>query len=140
MRMFNSLSSTGWAVNVAATCGPTAARTSSGSSYDFNDPSGSPSGCNSGSDGDGVAGRLTLNPSLSTLTPQAGCSITGLSKGSSAGFSQGVLDAVTLLSASTATPMNCYYYITGVDMLQYIPANQPPGSYSINLTTTVVAQ
>ncbi len=140
IRVFNSLSATGWSINVAATSGPTAAWSSGGSSYDFNDPSGSPSGCNSGSDGDGIAGRLTLDPSGSALSTEVGCSFTGLSKGGVASFSQGVIDAITLLAASSSTPTGCYYLLHSNAMQQYIPAFQPAGSYSISMTVTVVAQ
>jgi alpha-tubulin suppressor-like RCC1 family protein len=140
LRVFNSLSSTGWAMNIAATSGPTTAWNSGSATYDFNDPSGSPSGCNSGSDGDGIAGRLSFDPSVSTLTPEVGCATTGISKGSGAGFSQGVINAITFLTASSSTPMNCYYYQTNINMSQYIPAYQAAGSYSITMTATVVAQ
>lgn len=140
-RVSNSLSTTGWSVSIAATAGPTASwvRSDSAARYDYNDSSGSPSGCNSGSDGDGIAGQLTLDPSVGAVAAKSGCSTTGISKGTSAAFSQGSLDAITLFSASSSADMGCYWDLTGVNMSQRIPAFQDSGMYSIDMTATVVA-
>lgn len=142
LRVFNSLSTTGWSVSIAATGGHTAVWQPEDpvSGYDFNDPSGSPAGCNSGSDGDGLAGQLTINPSTATISPQSGCSNNGISRGTSVAFNQETVNAITLLSASSSTPLGCYWDIMGIDMAQRIPANQPNSVYTIDMTVTVVAQ
>lgn len=140
-RITNSLSTTGWSVSLAATNGPTAIwnRSDGLVKYDFNDNSGSPAGCNSGSDGDGVAGQLKVMPSFGAVIAKSGCTNNGITKGSAASFIQGSVDAITLLNASSSTDMGCYWDLTGVNMSQQIPASQPPGVYSIDMTATVVA-
>jgi hypothetical protein len=133
----------GWNVSIAPTDGSMGLweRTDAGASYDFNDPSGSPAGCNSGSDGDGYAGQLTLGRSATTLAAQNGCSTTGLSTGSTdVAFSDSVVDAITLLTASSEADDECYWDIYGTSISQTIPSSQAVGEYDIVLTATVVAQ
>lgn len=110
-----------WTVAVAATSGPTALWNSGGNNYDFN--------------GSASVGRLRVDASGSTITPQGGCSTTGLSKGSSNYFAQGTLDSITLLSGSSAQT-GCYWDLTSVNLTQDIPASQVAGSYSIGMTLT----
>lgn len=142
LRITNNLVTAGWSVSIAASAGPTATwvKNGGGTGYDFNDPSGSPAGCNSGSDGDGLAGQLQLNPSVGTLAPKSGCTNTGVSLGPLAGFNQGSINAITIASGSSASELYCYWDITGVGVTQAIPASQSEGSYTLDLTTTVVAQ
>lgn len=142
VRVTNSMTSGGWSLSIAATDGATAAwvRDDTAQHYDYNDPSGSPPGCGSGSDGDGIAGQLTLSPGASTITPQSGCSATGLSRGSTAGFDQGNTDVVTLVTASSGADLGCYWDITGITASQTIPPTQFEGHYSLTMTVTVVAQ
>jgi len=131
----------GFSVSIAPTNGTTALwNSSSGNYYDFNDSSGSPAGCNSGSDGDGYAGQLTINPSAASIVPQSGCSATGLSLGASAaGYSSGSTDSITLLSGSSSAQSGCYWDITGIGMSQKIPSLQPSGQYTLDMTVTMVA-
>lgn len=138
IRITNTAASNGWSASIAASGGPTSmwSRTGGGQNYDYNDPSGSPAGCNSGSDGDGLVGQLRLNPTAATITPQSGCTTTGVSKGSSAGFVQTTTDALTLAYASSSAQTGCYWDITGIGMTQQIPANQPSGAYTIDMTMT----
>ena len=130
-------STTTWQVAIAATGGATALWSNSGSTrfYDFNDSTAS---AEDGADSDSYGGQLTINPSVGTLTPGAGCSNTGISLGSSAGFNEGVVNSVTLLSASSADS-SCDWYLTGVSLSQTIPREQSADSYSINFTLTIAA-
>ena len=140
VRLSNGLAVNGWSVSVAATDGVSALWTSTGgSTYDYNDPAGSPSGCSSGSDGDGRAGQLRLNPSVSTISPTAGCTTTGLTKGNNALFSSGSVNSITLLTATSLADMYCAWDMTGTALTQTIPPGTQPGNYSLDLTLTTVA-
>lgn len=128
----------GWTLSVAATSGPTGLWASGANSYDFNDPTAA--GCSDGGDTDSRAGQLTLDPSAATVTLDCvECTQTGITKGSPASFNQGVLDSVTLLSASASADRVWQGYITGVGLSQTIPAQTPAGNYTLNLTLTAVA-
>jgi alpha-tubulin suppressor-like RCC1 family protein len=144
LRVSNETSSPSWSLSLAATAGSTSKwhHQTEPYNYDFNDPSGSPSGCFSGSDGDMIAGRLTVNPAdpAALVTPKSGCSNTGISLGSAAGFSEGITDAITIVSASSSASTICYWDITGIGLTQMIPASQPAGTYTIDMTATVLAQ
>jgi hypothetical protein len=139
IRVTNTTATPGWTLSIAATSGVSSNWSSGTASYDFNDSSGSQAGCSDGGDADSIAGQLSLNPSVGTITPQGGCSSTGVSKGSSSAFSQGVTDNITLLSASGSAQTNCYWDLTGVNLSQTIPSFEAPGTYSLNMTMTVVA-
>lgn len=140
IRFSNGLATNGWSASIAATSGTSALWTSTGGSmYDYNDPAGSPSGCSSGSDGDGRAGQLRVNPSASTITPVSGCSATGLTKGSNAAFSSGAVGSITLLTATSLADMYCAWDMTGTALTQTIPPGTQPGNYSLDLTLTTVA-
>lgn len=131
----------GWNIAIAPTGGTSALwyASDTGAYYDFNDPSGSPPGCNSGSDGDTYAGQLTLDTSTSSLNAQAGCSTSGLTTNSGAvGFSTST-PAITVLAASSAAQSNCWWDLYNTGISQTIPTNQWPGSYSLNLTVTITA-
>ena len=128
-----------WTVSIAATAGATASWSSGVDNYDFNDPSGTPSGCSDGGDVDSLAGLLSLDPSVSTLTPRPGCANTGITLGSLNNFNEGVSDAITLASSSGSTQLSCSWEITNIDTNQQIPSDQADGNYSINFTITVTA-
>lgn len=129
----------GWTLTVAATGTPTALWQNTGNTqnYDFNDPSGS--GCTDGGDADTRGGQLTLNPSVGTITPESGYSNTGITVGSSAAFSQGVTDSITLINAASGSEDIWRGYLTGVGVSQQIPAEQPADTYNLNLTLTATA-
>ena len=139
VRASNTTATPGWSLSIAATAGTTGNWSSGTSSYDFNDGSGSPAGCGDGADADSIAGQLSADPSVSTITPQSGCTVTGLTKGSASAFNQGVTDNITLMSASASAGTNCYWDLTGVSLSQKVPDLQPTGTYSIPMTVTVVA-
>ena len=144
IKVNNDTTNPSWSLNLAATGGATATwqHSTLAESYDYNDGSGSPAGCTSGLDGDGKAGQLTINPSSgsSTVTAKSGCSTTGVTKGTSQSFVQGSANAITLLNASVAASNYCYWTMTGIDMSQTVPAAQPGGTYTLDMTLTVLAQ
>lgn len=142
VRVSNMTTNAAWTTSIAATDGPTALwKTGDGlQRYDFNESGGSPVGCADGSDTDTVAGKLRVEPSAGTLTPQAGgCTTNGISLGSNANFNEGTADAITLMSASGSANTGCYWDLTGIPLKQYIPQAQSNGSYTLNLTITTAA-
>jgi hypothetical protein len=129
----------GWTLTVAATSGSTA--TWSSTAYDFNDPTGSTAGCSDGADADTKAGQLTINPSAGTLaTDCQSCSATNVTKGSSAAFSQGTVDSITLLNAAASSDDIWRGYLTGATLSQTVPAETAAGTYTLGLTLTATAQ
>lgn len=122
IRLSNTTSTPTWALSVAATSGPTTLWTTGSITYDFNDSA--------------ANGRLTVDPSGATITPQGGCASTGISLGSSTAFNQGVSDSVTLATASGTTQTGCYWDFIGVSLTQDIPAKQAAGTYTISMTLT----
>lgn len=83
-----------------------------------------------------AAGRMTLDPSVSTYTAVTGTS-TSITKGTSASFSS--TTPITLLTAAAAADDITNGYLTGVGISQTIPAAQATGNYSISMTQTVTA-
>ncbi len=122
IRLSNTTGTAAWTMSVAATSGPTTLWTTGSITYDFN--------------GSAANGRLTVNPSVATITPQGGCASTGISFGSSTSFVQGTTDSVSLATASGSTQTGCYWDFTGVGLTQDIPAKQSAGTYTISLTLT----
>lgn len=123
IRVSNTTGTAAWTMSVAATSGPTTLWTTGSITYDFNSTA--------------ANGRLTVNPSTATITPQGGCSSTGISLGSSTSYNQGVTDSITLATASGSTQTGCYWDFTGIGLTQDIPAKQSAGTYTISLTLTV---
>ncbi len=136
IRVTNTTGNAAWTLSIAGGA-PTALWTQGVNTFDFNDPTSS--GCGDGGDTDTKAGQMTQNPSVGTITPQSGCNNTGLSLGSSVGFSEGTTNSVTLLSAGGSAGTNCYWDLTGVSLSQSIPAEQNSVTYSMNYVVTVVA-
>ena len=89
--------------------------------------------------GTAAQGRLTVDPSAGTVTPEAGSSttLTGITKGSSASFSGST--PITLMSASAGADKIWEGYITGIGLKQDIPAGQLSGTYILPMTQTVTA-
>jgi hypothetical protein len=138
IRVDNATANPQWNLTIAATGGATSNwNNGAGANYDFNDPN--TSGCGDGADADSFAGQLSINPSVGTSTPEAGCANTGLSFGSSSAFNQGTVDSITLLTAGATAQTNCYWDITGIAMDQKIPQEQINGSYSIDFTISAIA-
>ncbi len=112
-----------WVLSLGATGGSSATWTSGANSYAFN--------------GTGTTGQLTINPAAATLTPANGNTATGITKGTSATFTGAT--PINLLTAGSTADKIWNGYITGVGVSQVIPANQPLGTYTIDLTQTVAA-
>lgn len=130
----------GWSLTIAASS-PTAVWDSAGTDYDFNDPSSS--GCADGAgDTDLLAGQMTIDASVGTLAVGAcsACVVTNISKGTSSAFSEGVLNSITLLTASSSSDDIGDWTLQGVSISQTIPGEQPAASdYDISLTITATA-
>jgi len=137
IRVNNTTASAAWSLSIAADTGATATWSTGSEYFDFNDAGGS--GCTDSGDTDSYGGQLTVNPSVGTITPEGGCSLTGVTKGSSNAFDEGTTDSITLMSANGTSDTGCYWDLTGVDISQKIPAEQEQGSYSMDFTVTVVA-
>jgi hypothetical protein len=130
----------GWTLTLAATGGATTLWQNGGSSqnYDFNDPGGS--GCTDGGDADSKGGQMTVNPAVGTLSADClACVTTNITLGSSTAYNQGTTDSVTLLNAASGSDDFGRWYLTGANVSNTIPAEQPADSYTINLTLTVTA-
>jgi hypothetical protein len=132
----------GWTLSLAASSTTAYWHSASANSdFDFNDPT--TSGCADGADADSLKGQLTVDPSVSTLANGActvNCATTNVSKGSSAGFNEGTVDSITLLSAAAGSSDIGDWTLRGVSVGQKIPAEQAAASdYSISLTLSVIA-
>lgn len=128
----------GWTLTLAAS-DPADVWSSGTPKFDFNDAGGT--GCTDGADaGDTVGGQLTVDPSVGTLTADCGsCGTSNITKGSSTPYVEGTTNSVTLLTAAAGSDDIGRWYLTGVSMSQTIPAEQIPGTYSLNLTLTATA-
>lgn len=113
----------GWTLTLGATTPSTAKWVSGGNNYAFNGASAS-------------VGQLTVDASAGTLTSVTGTS-TGITKGSSATYSG--TTPIAILTASAGSDDIWLGYITGVGLSQTIPASQPAGTYTIDMTQTVTA-
>ncbi len=139
IRVSNTTSSPGWSLSIAASGSQSALWANGGNTiqYDYNDPTSS--GCGDGADSDSKAGMMSINADIGTLSPQSGCSSANITKGSLSSFSEGSVDAITLLNASPSANTSCYWDLTGVGLEQIIPAEQASETYNINLTITITA-
>jgi len=140
VRVSNFTASPSWSLSIAATAGNTDLWNDGGTeNYDFNDPSGTPAGCSDGVDTDSFAGQLSIDPSVATIQPRAGCTSTGINLGASSSFVEGTNDSISIADAGSSTELSCYWDFTNIDLNQQIPSDQAGGSYTINLTMTVTA-
>lgn len=135
IRVNNGTANAAWSLSIAA-ASTTALWIATSSTYDFNDPT---ANAEDGGDTDTVGGELTIDPSSATLTPDGGCTSTGVSFGSSASFSEGVVDSITIVSANGSADTACTWDITDISLSQTIPKEQPAESYRVNLTLSVIA-
>lgn len=127
----------GWSLTIAPS-DPTDLWTGTAGTFDFNDSTSA--GCLDGADTDSYGGQLTIDPAVSTLTVGScsSCNTTGVSKGSSAAFIEGVNDSITLLTADASASDVGDILLTGVSISQTLPGEQSAGNdYSINLMLTV---
>ena len=123
----------GYNVSIAATNGAGATWSSGLAGYAYNNTA--------------ALGRLDVDPSTAALTGSAAaggsapiCAARAgqVSKGSSASFSGAT--PITLMSKTAGASNHCYIDMTGITMQQTVPAAQTDGSYSLDMTVTVLAQ
>ena len=137
LEVANSLSTTGWSVSLAATGGPTAKWTQAGgtASYGFNNSNAN-------------QGQLSVDLSSSAFTASGStplgqaCTTAGLSYGAGGAFVAGTASssAITLATASSSSGLTCLFKLQNISLKQTIPAYQKPGTYTLPVTVTVVAQ
>lgn len=137
IRLTNTTLDAPWSMTIAPTSGATGFwSTGEAVKYDFNDPT---ANAGDGADDDAYGGQMSFDPSGATVTPQDGCTTTGVSLGSSGAFSEGEDDSLTLATANGTAGTDCYWDITDIDVSQSIPAQQAAGSYSLDMMLTVTA-
>jgi len=137
LEVANSLSTTGWSVSLAATGGPTAKWTQTGgaANYAFNSTNAD-------------QGQLSVDLSSSAFTASGStplgqaCTTAGLSYGAGGAFVAGTAsaNAITLATASSSSGLTCLFKLQNISLKQTIPAYQKPGTYTLPVTVTVVAQ
>jgi len=137
LEVANSLSTTGWSVSLAATGGSTAKWTQTGdaANYAFN---------STNTD----QGQLSVDLSSSAFTASGStplgqaCTTAGLSYGAGGAFVAGTAsaNAITLVTASSSSGLTCLFKLQDISLKQTIPAYQKPGTYTLSVTVTVVAQ
>ena len=137
LEVANSLSTTGWSVSLAATGGSTAKWTQAGgtASYGFNNSNAN-------------QGQLLVDLSSSAFTASGStplgqaCTTAGLSYGAGGAFVAGTAsaNAITLATASSGSGLTCLFKLQNITLKQTIPAYQKPGTYTLPVTVTVVAQ
>ena len=137
LEVANSLSTTGWSVSLAATGGPTAKWTQTGgaANYAFNSTNAD-------------QGQLSVDLSSSAFTASGStplgqaCTTAGLSYGAGGAFVAGTAsaNAITLATASSSSGLTCLFKLQDISLKQTIPAYQKPGTYTLPVTVTVVAQ
>lgn len=133
----------GWTLVMAATGGATDSWDNVGvtEQYDFNDAGGAPAGCGDSGDVDSLVGQMSVDPATSGAIT-ADCTTCGtgnITLGIASAYDEGTTDDITLLNAAALSDDTGRWYLTGVDIDQTIPAEQPNDSYSINMTLTVTA-
>ncbi|MEZ7820979.1 MAG: hypothetical protein QMB51_01585, partial [Patescibacteria group bacterium] len=122
-------------VSLSATYGDSAYWTNGLYKYDFNDPT---ANAEDGFDLDDIGGQMSIDPSFGSVTPKPGSSSSGISLASPSSFVEGSQNSITIATSSSTTQTNSYWDIMGVGILQSIPAGQKTGTYSINMTLTII--
>lgn len=135
IRISNTTANPQWTLSIAATNGSTS-YWNGPIDYDFNDPT---ANAGDGADADSLGGRLTVNSSGATITPQGGCSTAGLTLGNASFDEVAGANSVTILTAAGTTELDCYWDITDISLSQTIPREQPVSNYSIDMTITATA-
>lgn len=83
---------------------------------------------------------MTVGPASGIITPQGGCSNTGLSLGSQASYNEEIsLNSITVLTAGGSAEVGCYWDTTGIPLDQSIPEEQASSSYTIDMTLSIIA-
>ncbi len=135
IRVDNSTGNAQWSLTLAAADGPTSVWDSVSGSYDFNDAT---ADAMDGADTDNRGGQMTVNATPGILGGT--CTDTGITKGASAQFVEGVTDSITILTAGALADISCYWDMTGVSVSQTIPKEQSAATdYNIDMMLTVTA-
>jgi len=130
---------TGWTASLAASA-TTDVWDSAGTDFDFNDPT--TGGCTDGADADSLAGQMTVDPSGGTIGTGncSSCTTTSVTVGSSNSYDEGTTDSIDLFTGAAGSDDIGDWTLTGVDVTQTIPAEQPAASdYDIDMVLSVVA-
>lgn len=126
IRLNNPTATVTWSVTIGATGGDSAVWSDGGTNtYPYN---------NATADN----GRLTVDPSGSTITPWSGCDNTNVSKGSSDYFVTGSTSSIDLMTAATGADPYCRWDLTSISLSQRIPASQPAATYTLAMTITAL--
>lgn len=137
IRVFNEGPGSSWTLTLAAD-NSTSKWVSGGNNYDYNDNGGSPNGClDSGADVDSISGQMYIDFTDAIIEPDSNCDNTGLTFGSNTAFLEGTTNNIVLVQASGSAAPQCHWDITGIKVIQKIPAEQVSGNYSINMSLTV---
>lgn len=128
LRIVNTDPSTNWSLSLAASGGSGATWSNGSRTYAYNDPAGN--GCTNG--------QMTVDPSSATISPIAGCTNSGLTLGAPVQYDTTIVQSTPLVTAS-GSQNNCTWDITNIGLSQVIPAEIPAGTYSLNMTLTMVA-
>lgn len=128
IRVTDNRASGNWSLALSAADGASAKWESGSDSYSFNNPAGTPAGCQ--------FGQLAMDFSSIGAGAKPGCTGTGLAPGAPGGFTGGT---PRIIGSGTGADRFCYWDVTGVGLEQQIPGATPPGSYTIDMTLTVTA-
>lgn len=112
----------GWTLSLNAKVPNTGKWVSGSNNYSYN--------------GNATTGQLTVNPSGGTLAAPVG-GTGNVTLGSQASFTAS--NPITLATAASASADIWNGYIIGIGLSQAIPAAQPLGTYTIDMTQTVTA-
>jgi hypothetical protein len=135
IRVTNSTGSPNWSLSIAASS-TAAVWDGAVADYDYNDPTANGA---DGADADAFGGQLRFIPNQGSITPEGGCTATGVSLEPSTNFSEGVRDSLTLATAGGSADTGCYWDLMGIAVSSTIPANQPAGAYFIHMVITALA-
>lgn len=126
IRVINTTNNKLWTVSLAPSGGSSEKWLSSDglNDYDFNSP-------------ENNNGVMIVKPSSGVIIPEPGRTTSGINLGSDATFRKNLVDSITLATSSNGE-VNTYLDIKNINLSQIIPANQPSGEYSINMTLTVI--
>jgi hypothetical protein len=92
-----------------------------------------------GSDDDTYAGLMSLSTDNVNIIPQNTCDSSGIGTGGLYNFVEVTNNTINLFNGVNAN-IGCYWDFETIQVIQRIPAEQPPGNYSINLTITITAE
>jgi hypothetical protein len=130
----------GWTVSFAASS-IVDVWDSAGTDFDFNDPTSS--GCTDGADGDSFGGQMTVDADTNgtlAVGDCASCTTGSITLGSSAAFSEGVTDTITLMTGAAGSDDIGDWTLQDVDITQQIPGEQPAASdYTIDMVLDITA-